>query len=193
MSMQRISHYQERTVGSQHHTLLPHGTYGMCLPAQRYGDQHSTPTKVRRLLTLWSLTSLWSLFICIGCARAYTPPPLTVQHPAHPEAMAAPVPPPSSTLAYRAAESPAPPPAVTMAQARAGQAAVVGEGKIIALVPSSQQVVVDHKAIAGFMDAMTMGYRVASLSLLQGLQPGDAVRFTIDTEQNPIVKLEKLP
>ena len=39
---------------------------------------------------------------------------------------------------------------------------------MIAVVPSSSQIVVDHKAIPGFMDAMTMGYRVEPPSLLGG-------------------------
>ena len=46
------------------------------------------------------------------------------------------------------------------ASAQTSQQAVVGEGKVIAVVPSSSQIVVDHKEIPGFMEAMTMGYRV---------------------------------
>jgi Cu/Ag efflux protein CusF len=42
------------------------------------------------------------------------------------------------------------------------------------------------------MDAMTMGYKVASLSLLDKVEPGDKVRFTIDTGARAITKLEKL-
>ena len=69
---------------------------------------------------------------------------------------------------------------------------VTGEGKVIALVPGSHQIVVDHEEIKGFMDAMTMGYNVNSPSLLKGLKPGDKVRFTIDTEKRAITKIEKL-
>jgi Cu/Ag efflux protein CusF len=69
---------------------------------------------------------------------------------------------------------------------------VSGEGKIVAVVPTSEQVVIDHKEIKGFMDAMTMGYRVDPLSLLDGVQAGDQVHFTIDTQQNAIVKMEKI-
>ncbi len=68
---------------------------------------------------------------------------------------------------------------------------VIGEGTIIAVVPASEQVVVDHKAITGFMDAMTMGYKVHPTSLLDGMQAGDQVRFTIDTQQNAITKIER--
>jgi Cu/Ag efflux protein CusF len=69
---------------------------------------------------------------------------------------------------------------------------VTAEGKIIALVPESQEIVVDHEEIKDFMDAMTMGYKVSSRSLLKGVKPGDKVRFTIDTEKRAITKIEKL-
>ena len=154
-------------------------------------------------MSTWSITYLFSLLVCTGCASAYNPPPLTAQHPAHPEAMAAPTPPPSNTLAYRPADIPATPPAVTLAQAsgghgapgghQPGQQTVVGEGKVVAVVPGSQQIVVDHKEIKGFMDAMTMGYRVEPLSLLEGVKAGDAIHFTIDAQQKAIVKIEKMP
>lgn len=69
---------------------------------------------------------------------------------------------------------------------------VTGEGKVIALVSGSHQIVVDHEEIKGFMDAMTMGYNVNSPSLLKGLKPGDKIRFTIDTDKHVITKIEKL-
>jgi Cu/Ag efflux protein CusF len=68
---------------------------------------------------------------------------------------------------------------------------VTGEGKVIALVSGSHQVVVDHGEIKGFMDAMTMGYPVEP-QLIQGLKPGDKIRFTIDTDKRAITKIEKL-
>jgi len=69
---------------------------------------------------------------------------------------------------------------------------ITGEGKVIALVPDSQEIVIDHEEIKDFMDAMTMGYKVSSRSLLQRVKPGDKVRFTIDTEKRAITKIEKL-
>jgi Cu/Ag efflux protein CusF len=69
---------------------------------------------------------------------------------------------------------------------------VTGEGTVIAVVTGSHQIVVDHEEIKDFMDAMTMGYKVNSPSLLKGLKPGDKVRFTIDTEKHAITKIEKL-
>jgi Cu/Ag efflux protein CusF len=75
----------------------------------------------------------------------------------------------------------------------AGRPTVVGEGKIIAVVPNTQQIVVEHGEIKGFMGAMTMGYKVNPPSLLNnGFKAGDTIRFTIDTQQKAIVKIEKL-
>jgi Cu/Ag efflux protein CusF len=158
-------------------------------------------------IAMWSVSCSLSLFVCTGCAAAYTPPPLTTQHPAHPEAMAAPALPPSTTLAYGPSDRPSPQPAMAMAQHGAmaehgghgaqmvqqqSQQTVVGEGKVIAVVPNSRQIVVDHKEIKGFMDAMTMGYRIEPTSLLEGVKIGDSIRFTIDTQQKAIVKIEKM-
>ena len=158
-------------------------------------------------ISMWSVSCSLSLFVFTSCATAYTLPLLTTQHPAHPEAMAAPALPPSTTLAYGPSDRPSPQPAIAMAQHGAmaehgGQGAkmaqqqsqqmVVGEGKVIAVVPSSSQIVVDHKEIKGFMDAMTMGYKVDPPSLLDKLKAGDNVRFTINTQQKAIVKIEKL-
>jgi protein SCO1/2 len=80
----------------------------------------------------------------------------------------------------------------TPPSASGSQQAVVGEGKVIAVVPSSSQIVVDHKAIPGFMDAMTMGYKVEPASLLGGVQVGETIRFTIDPQQKAIVKIDKM-
>jgi Cu/Ag efflux protein CusF len=69
---------------------------------------------------------------------------------------------------------------------------VNGVGKVIALVLETQEIVVDHEEIKGFMDAMTMGYKVNPSSLLKTVKPGDKVRFTIDTDKRAITKIEKL-
>lgn len=155
----------------------------------------------RRYLLTWSVSCSLSLVVFTGCVAAYTPPALTTQHPAHPEATATPAPPPSNTLAYVPSDLPSPQPAISMAQHGAhgvqmaqqqSQQTVVGEGKVIAVVPSSNQIVVDHKEIPGFMDAMTMGYRTEPPSLLESVKAGDSIRFTIDTQQKAIVKIEKM-
>jgi len=51
---------------------------------------------------------------------------------------------------------------------------------------------VKHGPIQGFMETMTMGYKVHPPWLLKALNTGDTVRFTIDTEQKAIVKIQKV-
>jgi Cu/Ag efflux protein CusF len=133
-----------------------------------------------------------------GCAT-YTPAALTTEHPAHPEASAGAELPASQTLAYTPADipslqpaSPRVKPGATSSGAKGGPT-VEGEGKVIAVVPASDEIVLTHGEIKGFMDAMTMGYPIKPPSLLQGVKAGDTVRFAIDTEAKAIVKLEKLP
>ena len=69
-----------------------------------------------------------------------------------------------------------------------------GVGKVIALVPAMNQVVVGHEAIKGFMEAMPMGmgYEVESAGLLKGLKPGDRIKFKIDAGKKKIVAIETL-
>ena len=68
---------------------------------------------------------------------------------------------------------------------------VTADGRVIALVPESQEIVVEHGEIKGFMDAMTMGYKVSPTSLLKSVKPGDKIRFTLDTDRRAITKIEK--
>ena len=135
-----------------------------------------------------------------GCA-AYELQPLALSHPANPLATAAPKRLPSKTLAYTQQDVPA----VAVAAAQEGnhdahhrgsetdgQKTVTGEGKVIATVPNASQLVLEHGEIKGFMEAMTMGYKIEPPSLLDGLQSGDRVRFTIDVPKKTIIKVEKL-
>jgi Cu/Ag efflux protein CusF len=135
-----------------------------------------------------------------GCA-VYELPPLGMNHPANPEATAAAVRSASKTLAYTRADIPSPQPVLSAAApqgqeaqqtTQSGKQTVVGEGKVVATVPNSSQIVVEHGEIKGFMEAMTMGYPVEPASLLEGLKFGDKVRFTIDVPKKAIVKIEKM-
>lgn len=147
---------------------------------------------------------LGCIFLALpGCASAYRLAPLGTDHPAHPEAMAASEPPLSKTLAYTPADVPSARPVAAGAMDRpeghgpgparsSAQQTAVGEGKVVAVVPGSGQLVLEHGEIKGFMEAMTMGYRTEPSSLLEGLSPGDRVRFTIDVPSKAIVKIEKL-
>jgi mono/diheme cytochrome c family protein len=67
---------------------------------------------------------------------------------------------------------------------------VSGEGTIVAVAPQKQQIVLEHGEIKGFMEAMTMGYRVNPPSLLKTVKAGDKVRFTIDTEARAITRID---
>lgn len=68
---------------------------------------------------------------------------------------------------------------------------VTADGKVLALVPETQEIIVEHGEIKGFMDAMTMGYKVSPVSLLKSVKPGDKIRFTIDTNKRAITKIER--
>jgi Cu/Ag efflux protein CusF len=68
---------------------------------------------------------------------------------------------------------------------------VSAQGQVVALVPESSEIVLTHGEIKGFMDAMTMGYKVSSPALLKALKPGDNVQFTIDTEKRLITRIVK--
>jgi Cu/Ag efflux protein CusF len=149
---------------------------------------------------MWQL-AVASLLLA-GCA-GYELQPLAANHPAHPEAPVAPEPAPSQTLAYSRADIPLVQPASRVTAApherhgsRAteteGAPTVVGEGEVIAAMPTASQIVVEHGEIQGFMEAMTMGYRVDPASLLAGLKSGDKVRFTIDVQRRAIIGIEKL-
>lgn len=132
-----------------------------------------------------------------GCA-AYQLQPLGMNHPANPQAMLAPERPLSKTLAYTRSDIPSSQPVTaSAAQQETGgtpttseQQTVTGDGKVIAVVPNASQIVVEHGEIKGFMEPMTMGYRVDPPSLLKGVKVGDKVRFTIDVPKKAIVKIE---
>ena len=143
------------------------------------------------------------IFLLLSGCAAYTLPPVAVEHPAHPDAQAAPLPPVSRTLAYTSADAAFGAPVASGAAQEKGQESlhpveaqpqqiVVGEGKVIATVPNANQLVIEHGEIKGFMDAMTMGYQVNAISLIKGLKSGDKIRFTIDVQRKTIIRIEKL-
>ncbi|HVP00755.1 MAG TPA: SCO family protein [Bryobacteraceae bacterium] len=52
-------------------------------------------------------------------------------------------------------------------------------GLVLTVDAPNRVVTVSHDAIPGYMDAMTMSYRVRDQSLLHGLKPGDKIEFTL--------------
>ncbi len=48
-------------------------------------------------------------------------------------------------------------------------------GKVVSTNPSTNEVVLDHEAIPGFMEAMTMPYKLKDANILSELHPGDVI------------------
>jgi Cu/Ag efflux protein CusF len=67
-----------------------------------------------------------------------------------------------------------------------------GVGTIIATVPRMSRIIIDHEEIPGIMAAMEMSYPVDPPSLLESLQSGDRVQFTIDVTAAKITGLKVL-
>ena len=67
-------------------------------------------------------------------------------------------------------------------------------GIVRSLVPQSGAVFLTHEAMPGLMEAMTMGFQAEDPKVLNGLAPGDPVRFTVrrDGERLLLVWIEKL-
>ena len=56
---------------------------------------------------------------------------------------------------------------------------VEGEGRVILVDPAGGTVGLDHGPIPGIMPPMRMRFSIERAELLQGLQVGDQVRFTL--------------
>jgi Cu/Ag efflux protein CusF len=52
-------------------------------------------------------------------------------------------------------------------------------GIVRVVLPSQGAIFLTHESVPGLMAGMTMGFEVEDPKLLDGLQPGDAVRFTL--------------
>ena len=52
-------------------------------------------------------------------------------------------------------------------------------GVLKAFLPDGEHIRVDHEAIPGFMEAMTMSFAVEDTTLLQGIEVEDSIRFTL--------------
>ncbi|MBT3435958.1 MAG: copper-binding protein [Nitrospinaceae bacterium] len=127
-----------------------------------------------------------SLVFMAGCSSNYVAQALPKNHPANPKAQLATYAPHRNPLNSELPKKLKQRPKVSQKKSLAE-----GEGKVIAVVPTSDQIVINHKKIEGFMDAMTMGYKVSSPSLLEGLKPGDQIRFIIDIEGKKLIKIIK--
>lgn len=61
-----------------------------------------------------------------------------------------------------------------------------------AVEPGKSRLVVARGEIKDFMAAYEMSYSITSANLLQGLNPGDKIRFAIDVEKRAIVDIKPL-
>ena len=79
----------------------------------------------------------------------------------------------------------------TLSPTATGTGAVLaGVGSVIGSLPREGRLIVNHEAIPGFMAAMEMSYPVASPSLLNGVNPGDRIEFTIDSGRSIITAIK---
>ena len=65
-----------------------------------------------------------------------------------------------------------------------------GVGTVVATTPRAGRLIVNHGDITGFMAAMEMSFPVTPPSLLNGLNAGDKIRFSIDGASSAIVSIE---
>lgn len=57
-------------------------------------------------------------------------------------------------------------------------------GKVVSASPKTGEVTVDHEAIPGFMDAMTMPYKLKDAGVLNELHPGDVITADVLVSQS---------
>ena len=58
-------------------------------------------------------------------------------------------------------------------------------GKVLSTNAGTGEVTLDHEAIPGFMDAMTMPYKLKDPTILSELHPGDTITADVLVSQNP--------
>jgi len=58
-------------------------------------------------------------------------------------------------------------------------------GKVVATNPAKGEVTLDHEAIPGLMEAMTMAYKLKDPSILSELHPGDVLTADVLVSQDP--------
>ena len=68
-------------------------------------------------------------------------------------------------------------------------------GRLLGATEDSRAVVIDHEAIPGYMDAMTMTFPLEDERLLEGLARGDKIRFdlTVGGATVQVDNVERLP
>jgi Cu/Ag efflux protein CusF len=69
--------------------------------------------------------------------------------------------------------------AAARAAAQGGEREWKVAGVVRAVLPDINVLVLTHEDIPGYMPSMTMGFRTSSPRIYEGIQIGDAVRFTL--------------
>ncbi len=72
----------------------------------------------------------------------------------------------------------------------AGEAGFHGTGTVIAILSRLNRLIVNHEEIKGFMPAMEMGYPVEPVRLLDGLNRGDRIEFSINGANSTITAVK---
>jgi protein SCO1/2 len=67
-------------------------------------------------------------------------------------------------------------------------------GEVVSVTAARNEIMLNHDAIAGFMQAMTMPFPVAKRELLDGIEPGDRVEgvLLVEGARYSLVSLAKL-
>ena len=60
-------------------------------------------------------------------------------------------------------------------------------GRVVSIPPSKRNFIVRHGDIPGFMNAMTMAFSLQDTALLQHVEPGDSIRFEIESQGSSAV------
>lgn len=60
-------------------------------------------------------------------------------------------------------------------------------GIVRAVLPREGLVVITHEPLCGLMGSMTMAFRVRDRALMNGIEPGDQVRFTLMAADKDLV------
>src|SRR2546428_14058947 len=65
-----------------------------------------------------------------------------------------------------------------------------GTGTVVAALPRAGRLIVNHDEIQGFMAAMEMSYAVTPPFLLNRLNAGDKIRFTLDAAKSAATPMD---
>ena len=69
-----------------------------------------------------------------------------------------------------------------------------GKGEVVSVDKEAMSVTIKHEDIEGFMAAMTMRFKAEEPDVIEGISPGDRVRFTLKDmpDKYRLVYIEKI-